>query len=99
MKEDTMLKRFRYRLLQLRFVLDNIVLAIVEARATYAFVNALSENAFVSKTEHDRRASELLEANSKGVAERRELVSALRDANAIIDQQEARLAFAKATGA
>ena len=52
----------------------------------YLLMSRLAANKFVTIEEHDERITHLLEANNKGVEERRLLVSTLKEAGEAIDQ-------------
>ena len=69
----------------------HVYLALLEVRALYAFVNDAAHHLFISKEEHDHRVRELLEANNKGVEERRKLQGALVLAEEVMDEYERRI--------
>ena len=57
------------------------------------YLLGLLNHRFVSSKEYNNRIDILLEANNKGVVERRELVSALKDADQIITQLQTQISL------
>ena len=73
---------------KLRYIIDNLHDGLREARSGYAMIAALCDDGYIPKVDHYNRVAELLEANNRGVQERRELVAALRDAKEVIEEFE-----------
>ena len=74
---------------KIRFIIDNAAEALWQISASYALISSFVEGMYVPLDKHYYRVTELLEANNKGVEERRALLKALEDASQIIEQLQA----------